>query len=81
MKELCIRRGSQDSVVLMDQSMNDPSIIPHVNVLLRTLNGKLACIVAAYVCDCSNYGTHQLQLKRDTRVLTTKCTHNFAASV
>ena len=42
MKELCMKKESQDSVVLMDQSMSDPSIIPHVNVLLRTLNGKLA---------------------------------------
>ena len=42
MKELCMRRGSQDSVVSMDQNTNDPSIIPHVNVPLRTLNGKLA---------------------------------------
>ena len=41
MKELCMRRGSQDSVVSMDQTMNGPSIILRVNVLLKTLNGKL----------------------------------------
>ena len=36
-----MRRGFQDSVVLMDQTMRDPEMSPPVNVLLKTLNGEL----------------------------------------
>ena len=36
-----MRRGFQDSAVLMDQTMRDPEMSLPVNVLLKTLNGEL----------------------------------------
>ena len=41
MKDLCIRREYQESVVSMDRTMKLLFIGARVNVLLKTLNGKV----------------------------------------
>ena len=46
MRELCMRRGYLDIVVLTDQIMRDLLILLPANVLLKTLNGmELHCVV------------------------------------